>query len=97
MDDDKPMWPAPRSGSCRVAFNTGLFAARNTPAARAFLAAWAAMLTDEGRERDGGRGVDDQLALNLLFEEGGIAGAGHGEYCDFSLEQGTVGPLKPPL
>ncbi|KAL4426068.1 hypothetical protein ABPG77_007864 [Micractinium sp. CCAP 211/92] len=63
-------------GNWGVAFNTGLFATRNTPAARAFLAAWADMLTDKGRERDRGRGVDDQLALNLLFEEGNIAGAG---------------------
>ncbi|KAL4452531.1 hypothetical protein ABPG75_008193 [Micractinium tetrahymenae] len=63
-------------GNAGVAFNTGLFAARNTPAARAFLAAWADMLTDKDRERDRERGVDDQLALNLLFEEGGIVGAG---------------------
>lgn len=85
-----------------MAFNTGLFATRNTPAARAFLAAWADMLTDKGRERDRGRGVDDQLALNLLFEEGNIAGAGEGEHrsCkmvhEWPLRQATAPITQPP-
>jgi len=63
-----------------VAFNTGLFAARNTPRSRAFLAAWADMLTDPDQERDyDNRGVDDQLALNLMFDAGGIVAASEGE------------------
>ncbi|KAL4422581.1 hypothetical protein ABPG75_008778 [Micractinium tetrahymenae] len=64
------------------AFNTGMFAARNTPAARAFLLAWAGMLLDPSRERHtdpAHRGIDDQMALNLLFQEGGIVGAGPGD------------------
>ena len=71
--------PFPRSGR---AFNTGLFAARNCPPARAFLAAWADMLTDPEHERHtdaARRGIDDQMALNLLFQSGSVAGAGEGE------------------
>lgn len=64
-------------GNSGIALNTGLFATRNTPASRAFLASWADMLLDKGQERDGeNRGVDDQLALNLLFEKGALAGVG---------------------
>ncbi|PSC76658.1 glycosyltransferase family 77 [Micractinium conductrix] len=58
-------------GNSGLSLNTGLFAARNTPRARAFLEAWADMLTDSKQERDAdARGVDDQLALNLLFQSG---------------------------
>ena len=71
--------PPPPSGR---AFNTGLFAARNCPPARAFLAAWADMLTDPEHEHHtdaARRGIDDQMALNLLFQTGTVAGAGEGE------------------
>ncbi|KAI3438688.1 hypothetical protein D9Q98_001108 [Chlorella vulgaris] len=56
------------------ALNTGLFAARNTEAARATLRAWADMLVDPSQERADDpehRGVDDQLALNNLLDLGG--------------------------
>lgn len=41
-----------------------MFAARNTPTARAFLRAWADMLTDPEKERHSDpahRGIDDQM------------------------------------
>ena len=43
--------PPPPAACSGRAFNTGLFAARNTPGARAFLAAWSGMLTDPAHER----------------------------------------------
>jgi len=72
----------PASPTCSGrAFNTGLFAARNTPAARNALRVWANMLTDPTKEHHtdpAHRGIDDQMALNLLLQEGGIKGAGPG-------------------
>ncbi|PSC68599.1 glycosyltransferase family 77 [Micractinium conductrix] len=56
------------------AFNGGLWAARNTPAARDFLHAWAAMLTDDQYAR-----TDDQHALNILLEKGELRPAGPDE------------------
>jgi hypothetical protein len=75
-----------------------MFAARNTPAARAFLTAWAVMLEDPGTEKDEGtrQYVEDQMALNLLFERGGIVGAGEGAsraalgYCSAVLDRASV-------
>lgn len=61
------------------AFNTGMFAARNTLAARAILRGWADMLTDPKHEHHtdaGHQGVDDQMALNVLADEGEIVGVG---------------------
>jgi hypothetical protein len=57
--------------TCRLTFNTGLFAVRNRPASRSFLHAWATMLTDSEQQRDSDRTkrrIDDQLALNLLLD-----------------------------
>eukprot|EP00887_Chlorella_sp_A99_P000964 scaffold5.g964.t1 len=61
------------------AFNTGLFVARNVPRARALLASWAGLLIDPARERHTNPshvGIDDQMAIHLLLEAGGIVGAG---------------------
>lgn len=66
-----PLAAAARSAR---AFNTGLFAARNTAGARAVLRAWAGVLTDPAKERADDpehREVDDQLALNDMLEAGG--------------------------
>ncbi|KAI3429416.1 hypothetical protein D9Q98_005511 [Chlorella vulgaris] len=65
-------------GNWFYAFNTGLFAVRNRPAPRKLMASWVMMLTDPGKQHDkDGHGVDDQLALNLLFDS------------DLSLNGGT--------
>lgn len=75
--------PLPVSHCSGRAFNTGIFAARNTPGARAFLAAWADMLTDPEKERHtdpARRGIDDQMAANLLLQEGDIVAASDGEW-----------------
>lgn len=65
-------------GNDARAFNTGLFAARNTAGARAVLRAWAGVLTDPAKERADDpehREVDDQLALNDMLEAGGLPAA----------------------
>ncbi|KAL4425654.1 hypothetical protein ABPG75_009670 [Micractinium tetrahymenae] len=57
------------------AFNTGLFAARNTAGSRAVLKAWADMLLDPTKEHADDpmhRGIDDQLAMNQILEAGGL-------------------------
>ncbi|KAL4437974.1 hypothetical protein ABPG77_004195 [Micractinium sp. CCAP 211/92] len=56
------------------AYNTGMFAVRNTAGARGLLKAWADMLTDPGTERANDpmhRAIDDQLAMNVILESGG--------------------------
>lgn len=97
-----PLPPTPRSGR---AFNTGIFAARNAPATRTFLAAWADMLTDPERERHSDparRGIDDQMALNLLFQEGDpIVAASDGARASVGRGRaaglaGTAGCAPPP-
>ena len=73
----------PPSPSCSgLAFNTGLFAARNVPAARAMLREWAGMLVDPTKEQADDpmhRGIDDQLALNNILDSGGIVSSSEGE------------------
>ncbi len=64
------------------AYNTGLFAARNTAGARGLLKAWADMLTDPGTERANDpmhRAIDDQLAMNVILESGGRPAASKGK------------------
>ena len=82
--------PAPACSPCcplsppcsGLAFNTGLFAARNVPAARAVLREWAGMLVDPTKEQADDpmhRGIDDQLALNNILDSGGIVSSSEGE------------------
>lgn len=85
--------------TCSVAFNTGLFAARNRPATRAFLRAWFETLTDSGKEHHSDsehRGIDDQLALNLMFDPGLVSAIGPGEHlrrCSLALASSQLLPM----
>lgn len=77
MEDEWPPNGKPGCGhipgkNWGIAFNTGLFAARNRPATRRLLAAWVELLTNPAKEKDKyGRGMEDQLALNVLFTDDG--------------------------